>query len=73
MTEEETAEMGRFEALGVITGKGIPDKGRVKDLFQKLEKAFSGYTDKETIVGIMKEYLPGFEHIETGKSLDSKM
>ena len=73
VTEEETAEMGRFEALGVITGKGIPDKGRVKDLFQKLEKAFSGYTDKETIVGIMKEYLPGFEHIETGKSLDSKM
>jgi hypothetical protein len=30
-------------------------------------------TTKEEVVAIMKEYLPNFEHIETGKSLDSKM
>ena len=30
-------------------------------------------TTKEEVVSIMKEYLPNFEHIETGKSLDSKM
>ena len=73
VTEEETADMGRFEALGVITGKGVPDKGRVKELFRKLGKAFDGETTKEEIVGIMAEYLPGFKHIETGKGLDSKM
>ena len=28
---------------------------------------------KEEIVSIMKAYLPNFDHIETGKSLDSKM
>ena len=28
---------------------------------------------KEEVVAIMKDYLPNFEHIETGKSLDSKM
>ena len=73
VTEEETAEMERFEALGVIVGKTVPDKGRVEELFRKLEKAFDGETTKEEIVGIMAEYLPGFKHIETGKGLDSKM
>lgn len=28
---------------------------------------------KEMIVDIISEYLPNFEHIETGKSLDGKM
>ena len=31
------------------------------------------YLEKEEIISIMKEYLPNFKHIETGKSLDSKM
>ena len=29
--------------------------------------------EKEEIVQIIKSYLPNFDHIETGKSLDSKM
>ena len=28
---------------------------------------------KEEIINIIKSLLPGFEHIETGKSLDQKM
>lgn len=73
VTETETADMGRFTSLGVITGKQIPDKDRIKKLFADLNKSFESDTSKEKIVRIMAEYLPNFEHIETGKSLDSKM
>ena len=74
VTDTETADYERFQSLGVITGKQIPDKDRVEILFRNLNAAFEKEsTTKEEIVDIMKEYLPNFEHIETGKSLDSKM
>ncbi len=74
VTDEETADYDRFSSLGVITGKSIPDKKRVAELFAELYSAFSKEeTSKEEIVTIIKNYLPNFEHIETGKSLDSKM
>ena len=74
VTDTESADMERFSSLGVITGKTVPDRKRVQDLFDNLNKAFAKpETTKEEIIRIMKEYLPNFEHIETGKSLDSKM
>lgn len=74
VTDEETADYDRFSSLGVIEGKTIPDKKRVAELFAELYSAFSKEeTSKEEIVTIIKNYLPNFEHIETGKSLDSKM
>lgn len=73
-TENESVDMDRLQALGVITGKAIPNKGRIDDLFVKLESLFEqDTTTKEDVVIAIKEYLPNFEHIETGKSLDSKM
>ena len=73
-TDDETIDFDRLRALGIVTGKLIPDKEKITVLFDKLNIAFEK-TDltKEEIVSIMKEYLPNFEHIETGKSLDSKM
>ena len=74
VTDTETADMDRFLSLGVITGKDIPDRRRAEILFSDLNAAFDKETTtKEEIVAIMREYLPNFEHIETGKSLDSKM
>ena len=74
VTDTETADMNRFSSLGVITGKQIPDKNKVEKLFEELNAEFDKQeVTKEEIVGIMKDYLPNFEHIETGKSLDSKM
>lgn len=72
-TDTEAVDMNRLSSLGVITNKTIPDKDKVAVLFEKLNKAFAGDTTKEEVVAIMKEYLPNFEHIEKGKSLDSKM
>jgi len=43
-------------------------------LFMKLDQIFAKEgTSKEEVVCVLREYLPNFEHIETGKSLDSKM
>lgn len=72
-TDMELVDMNRMNALGIVTGKDIPDKERVEILFEKLNNAFDKETTKEEIVAIIKEYLPNFDHIETGKSLDSKM
>ncbi len=74
VTDTETADYDRFRSLGVITGKGIPDKQKVAALFAALNAAFDKpETTKEEVISIMQLYLPNFEHIETGKSLDSKM
>ncbi len=74
VTDTETADYNRFSSLGVIIGKQIPDKKRVEILFRDLNLAFDkDTTTKEEVVAIMKSYLPNFEHIETGKSLDGKM
>ena len=74
VTEMEIADYDRFKSLGVITGKAIPDKVRIEQLFKALTAVFDKEgTTKEEVVSIMKDYLPNFEHIETGKSLDSKM
>ena len=74
VTDTETSEMNRFLSLGVITGKQIPDKNKVDKLFKDLNSEFEKQeATKEEVLRIIKDYLPNFEHIETGKSLDSKM
>lgn len=73
-TESEVVDMDRLQSLGIITGKVLPSKVRIYELFSKLEFLFDQEsTTKEDVVKAIKEYLPNFEHIETGKSLDSKM
>lgn len=73
VTNTETSDLDRFTSLGVITGKQIPDKERIEKLFDDLKAAFESESTKEEVVRIMKEYLPNFGHIETGKTLDNKM
>lgn len=70
----EDVDLDRFEALGVVINKTIPDKKRIKDLLTDLENSFAkNAVLKEDVVGVIKKYLPNFKHIETGKTLDSKM
>ena len=73
-TDSESVDLKRLKALGVVTDKDIPDKHKVEILFNELKSVFEKEeTTKEEVISIMKAYLPNFEHIETGKSLDSKM
>ena len=73
-TDTEIVDLNRLKALGIVTGKEIPDKRKVEVLFNELTTVFEKEeTTKEEVIAIMRTYLPNFEHIETGKSLDSKM
>lgn len=73
-TDQESVDMERFSALGVITDKDIPKQDGITILMDELEKAFEKVDlSKEDVVEILRRYLPNFEHIEKGKSLDSKM
>lgn len=73
-TDEETVDMNRLKSLGIVTGKDLVDLEKVNVLFEELDNAFkSENVSKEEVVTIIGRYLPNFEHIEKGKSLDSKM
>ena len=73
-TETETVDMDRFKSLGVIVDTPICDMEKLDKLLANLENAFAAENvDKSTIVRMIADYLPNFFHIETGKSLDSKM
>ncbi len=73
-TDEESYNMDVFESLGFITDKEMPNVENVHKLLSNLEQAFgSDNCNKEEIVSILSDYLPNFQHIETGKSLDTKM
>ncbi len=70
----ESVDFNRFGSLGVITDKQITEAERIKTLCSKLVEEFDAeQPSKERVVQILSDYLPNFKHIETGKSLDSKM
>lgn len=70
----EEVDMNKFKSLGVIKDKSITDRNAVVELIRTLDNAFeSENCCKADIVNILSQYLPSFEHIETGKSLDGKM
>lgn len=70
----EAVDTTTFSSLGVITNKAIPDRSAVVDLIKELDSAFDVEgMEKADIVKIMASYIPNFEHIETGRSLDGKM
>ena len=66
--------MKQFTSLGVITGRQIIDKRKISGLLDNLKEAFArDNISKHEIINIIKEYLPNFAHIETGRNLDNKM
>lgn len=73
-TNKESIDEDRLKALGIITNKEMPNRTKIDELFIGLNKLFEQEeVAKDKVVNIIKDYLPNFEHIETGKSLDSKM
>lgn len=73
-TEKEVLDNKSFINLGVIKNSKKRSIEEIDYIFTQLKSLFnSKNVSKEAIVNILKEYLPNFEHIETGKGLDSKM
>lgn len=73
-TDSEKTDMLRFTSLGVIVDKTLTDKRAMSEFVTKLASLFDdANVTKAMVAQVIKEYLPQFEHIEKGKSLDSKM
>jgi hypothetical protein len=73
-TEEEIRDENTFMHLGVVKNSKKRDLNEINTIFAQLNNLFdSKVVTKAKIVEILHKYLPNFEHIETGKGLDSKM
>ena len=66
--------MKKFQSLGVIKNQ-LTDYNDELALFKKTitDLKENKNWDKKQIVNLFQKMLPDFEHIETGKYLDSKM
>lgn len=73
-TEAETVDNDRFKSLGVIMDAPKKKMTEIETMIDGLKSIFSKNTvSKNEIVALMSDFIPNFEHIETGKNLDSKM
>ena len=73
-TEKEILDNDSFINLGVVKNSRKRTIQEIDLIFDQLHQLFeSKEVTKAAIVDILKVYLPNFEHIETGKGLDSKM
>ncbi len=73
-TEKETLDNHSFIHLGVVKNSKKRSITEIDAIFDQLHQLFESQNiTKSSIVDVLKVYLPNFEHIETGKGLDSKM
>lgn len=73
-TENEILDNNSFEKLGVIRKLSNKKVRKFDDKINKIENLFKdNLTEKYKIIETLKEFLPNFNHIETGKNLDQKM
>jgi hypothetical protein len=73
-TTTETVDLERFAALGVVTGAPTRDVAGIRSIVEELNALFAQPTlAKGAIVDALVKLVPTFHHVETGKSLDSKM
>lgn len=73
-TTEENVDLKRHKGLGVVVDLHPKSIKEIELLLKEFNKAFdSDETEKSDIVRIMKNFLINFNHIELGKTLDSKM
>jgi len=70
----EKIDMQRFQALGVVEETTRRSMSEVNTFFDELESIFhrDDFT-KAQVVEAIKQFLPNFQHEETGKNLDQKM
>ncbi|MDR3259746.1 MAG: polysaccharide biosynthesis protein [Fusobacteriaceae bacterium] len=73
-TNNEELDLLTFINLGIIKNSPKRNMAEIDNIFKRLESLFCSNTvNKGSVVEILKEYLPNFEHIEKGKHLDQRM
>ncbi len=73
-TEGETLDLDTFAQLGVIKDAVRHPLAQVEETVMALEQIFAKTeTSKADVVAAMSKLIPGFRHLETGRSLDQRM
>lgn len=73
-TQKEVLDLTSFETIGIIKNEFI-NYGKKLSLFENTIQQYedSGKYNKQQLVDLFHKMIPDFNHIETGKYLDSKM
>ncbi len=73
-TKTDKVDMNTFHSLGVVKNSDLPDKRAIDEILEEIKELFNSESPNKTkIVNLLSKYLPEFNHLETGKSLDQKM
>lgn len=73
-TETDELDLEHFQSLGIIKNARKVSISQIENCLNDLKNVMNlGPYDKISIVECLTKYLPDFQHIETGKSLDQKM
>ena len=73
-TDSDVKDEAKFINLGVVKNAKRRPVGEVEAIFAKLYEVFEKKgASKEDVVEVLKEYLPNFNHVSKGKSLDGRM
>jgi FlaA1/EpsC-like NDP-sugar epimerase len=73
-TDKETLDSDRFNNLGVVTNYPKKSKADLKVVLDQIENLFNtNDITKTDIIEMIKNIIPNFNHITTGKSLDNRM
>ncbi|MGY0391577.1 polysaccharide biosynthesis protein [Bizionia sp. KMM 8389] len=73
-TDTDEVDQETYSSLGVIKNAPKLPQEKIAAAIAELQQLMdSGDYDKTAIVDLLKQHIPDFKHIETGKSLDQKM
>ena len=73
-TDNEMPSFNKFDSLGVIKKTPTFSIVEIDQMIIQLRSIFNSENpDKIKIINALKNYIPEFEHIETGLNLDNKM
>jgi len=73
-TNDDKVDTKSFKSLGIIKNVNKKSINEINQFFIKLKSILQkkNYT-KDHVIKTIKEFVPNFDHIETGKNLDQKM
>ena len=73
-TDIDNRDEQTYRNLGVVRNTKKRPVAEVEAIFANLRAVFANSTaTKADVIAVLKDYLPNFQHIEKGKSLDNRM
>lgn len=73
-TDTDEVDLNTYDSMGVVKNANKPTYQQIERVISQLQLLMNdGACDKAAIVDLLKQFIPDFAHIETGKNLDQKM